>query len=128
MPNLKPAFMKPSENEIKSIVCQLLPNDVIKELVKSSGITLYWRLLTPLVLVWCFIYQRLSSRGDIPASPSADHTCDEVVSHLLSGGADDLSEKKRKPLSRQLQSESTSSYVQDARKEVLQSFAFVCVS
>ena len=96
--------MKPSETEIKSIVRQLLPHDVIRELVKQSGIRLYWRLLTPLVLVWCFIYQRLSN----------DHTCDEVVSHLLAGGADDLSEKKRKkaPLSRQLQSESTSSYVQ----------------
>ena len=32
--------------------------------------------------------------------------------HLLSGGADDLTERKRKPLSRQLQSESTSSYIQ----------------
>jgi len=102
MPNLKAAFMKPSETEIKSIVRQLLPRNVIRELVESSGIRLYWRLLTPLVLVWCFIYQRLSK----------DHTCDEVVSHLLSGGADDLSEKKRKPLSRQLQSESTSSYIQ----------------
>lgn len=102
MSNLKPAFYKPSDTEIKSIVRQLLPHDVIKALVKSSGIRLYWRLLTPLVLVWCFIYQRLAN----------DHTCDEVVSHLLSGGADDLSEKKRKPLSRQLQSESTSSYVQ----------------
>ncbi|MBC8457187.1 MAG: hypothetical protein H8D67_04225 [Deltaproteobacteria bacterium] len=102
MPNLKPAL--PSESEIKAIVRQLLPRDVIKELVKNSGVRLYWRLLTPLVLVWCFIYQRLSK----------DHTCDEVVSHLLSGGADDLTDRKRNkaPLSRQLQSESTSSYVQ----------------
>ena len=104
MSNLKPAFYKPSDTEIKSILRQLLPRDVIKELVRESGAKLYWRLLTPLVLVWCFIYQRLCR----------DHTCDEVVSHLLSGGADDLSKKKRNKalLSRQLQSESTSSYVQ----------------
>lgn len=101
MSNLKPAFYKPSDTEIKSIVRQLLPRDVIKELVRKSGVRLYWRLLTPLVLVWCFIYQRLSK----------DHTCDEVVSHLLAGGADYLCETKR-PLSRRLQSENTSSYVQ----------------
>lgn len=103
MSNLKPGFVKPSETEIKSIVRQLLPRDVIKELVCKSGAKLYWRLLTPLALVWCFIHQRLSN----------DHTCDEVVSYLRAGGADDLEpQKDEAPLSQQLQSDSTSAYVQ----------------
>lgn len=77
---LSSALVKPSPTDMLSVVQELLPRAVIKELVLASGVTLYWRLLTPLVLVWCFIYQRLAS----------DHCCDEVVSHLHAGGADAL--------------------------------------
>jgi hypothetical protein len=103
MGNSKPLLVKPSTPEIITIFRQLMPTEVIKELLHASGVTLYWRLLTPLVLLWCFIYQRLSK----------DHTCDEVLSHLRSGDADHLVSKEGKaPLSQELKSENTSAYVQ----------------
>jgi hypothetical protein len=109
-------LVKPNVSELLSIVPELMPRDVIKEFVKKSGVKLYWRLLTPLIIVWCFIYQRLEK----------DHTCDEVVSHLLSGveravalprlGADDLDlqEQDKPPLSQRLQSENTSAVEESA--------------
>lgn len=65
---------------------------------------LYWRLLTPLIVLWCVVVQRLL----------ADHSCDGVVSHLHTGAADGLDpvDRHEQPLSQRLQSENTSAYVQ----------------
>jgi hypothetical protein len=65
---------------------------------------LYWRLYTPLVVLWCLILQRLQ----------ADHTDDAVVTHLHTGAADTLDphDPHRQPLSQRLRSESTAAYVQ----------------
>lgn len=67
-------------------------------------VRLYWRILTPMVILWGFIFQRLS----------AEHSCDAYVEYLQSGGADelDLDDPHQEPLSKRLCSESTSAYVQ----------------
>jgi IS4 transposase len=65
---------------------------------------LYWRLFTPLIVLWCLILQRLQ----------AGQTDDAVVSHLHSGAADALDphDPHPQPLSQRLHSESSSAYVQ----------------
>ena len=97
-------IVKPNPEDIMPICRELLPRRKIKELVKASGVRLYWRLLTPLIMVWGFILQRLNP----------DHTCDAVVSHLHTGAADNLDpdDPHVEPLSKRLTSESTSAYVQ----------------
>lgn len=66
--------------------------------------TFYWRLFTPLIMLWCLIVQRLN----------ADHTCDAVISHLHSGAADalDQADPHAQPLSQRLRSENSSAYAQ----------------
>lgn len=95
---------KPSPEEMFPIYQELLPRPRVKGFVKGAGVKLYWRLLTPLVVMWLMIYQRLNS----------DHTCDEVVSHLHSGAMDafDPADEHQEPLSKRLTSESSSAYVQ----------------
>jgi hypothetical protein len=87
---------------------QVFPRSVLKPLIRAAGVTLYWRVLTPLVILWGLIYQRLN----------ADHTCDAAVSYLRSGAVDDLDQADRHevPLSRRLRSESTSAYVQGRQR------------
>ena len=65
---------------------------------------LYWRILTPLVMLWGLIYQRVN----------ADHSQDGVLTHLKGGGADHLAQGEggQRALSKRLSSESTSSYAQ----------------
>jgi len=76
----------------------------VRDWVQVSNAKLYWRLLTPLVILWGFIFQRLN----------ANHTCDAAVSHLHTGAADGLvpPDPVAGPLSQRLTSESTSAYVQ----------------
>jgi hypothetical protein len=73
-------------------------------LADELQVRLYWRVLTPMVILWGFIFQRLS----------AEHSCDAYVDYLHSGGADelDLDDPHQEPLSKRLCSESTSAYVQ----------------
>lgn len=73
-------------------------------LADELQVRLYWRVLTPMVILWGFIFQRLS----------AEHSCDAYVEYLHSGGADelDLDDPHQEPLSKRLCSESTSAYVQ----------------
>ena len=59
---------------------ELLPAQVIRQLICDTGKTFYERLFTPLVVVWGLIFQRLNS----------DHTCDGVVSHIAGGAVDHL--------------------------------------
>lgn len=65
---------------------------------------LYWRCLTPLVVLWGLVLQRLRP----------DHRGDAVVSHLQTGAADalDPADPHPQPLSYRLRSESTSAWTQ----------------
>ena len=68
----------------------------------------YHRIFTPLILVWCMIFQRLNH----------DHTCDAVVSKLRAGGFDQLDKDPSKAkLSQRSRSESTAAYCK-ARKRI----------
>jgi IS4 transposase len=100
----KSPLVKPTPEEIMPIYQELLPRQKIKKLVKQAGVRLYWRMLTPLVMVWGFIFPRLNP----------DHSCDAAVSHLHSGAVDNLDPEDEEvdPLSKRLKSESSSAYVQ----------------
>jgi len=67
----------------------------------------YRRIFSLVVTLWYLIFQRLH----------ADKTQDAVVKDLRQGGADRLSPSRRKPLSKQVRSQATSSY-NDARQRV----------
>lgn len=97
-------IVKPSLEEIMPLYQELFPRHKIQALVKAAKAKLYWRTLTPLVVLWGFIIQRLQP----------DHSCDAAVCHLHSGAADDLdpADPHEEPLSQRLKSESTSAYVQ----------------
>lgn len=97
-------IVKPSVAEIMPLYQELFARHKIQALVKAAQVKLYWRLLTPLVVLWGFVIQRLQP----------DHSCDAVVCHLHSGAADNLDAADRhvQPLSQRLKSESTSAYVQ----------------
>lgn len=61
----------------------------------------YQRIFTPLVLLWCLIYQRLHDT----------HTCDAVVSQLHAGAMDHLAPAPHKaPLSQRIHSENTAGF------------------
>lgn len=91
---------KPGPAELLPVFQELLPVRVIQDLVRASKRRFYERLFTPLILVWCMIYQRLN----------ADHTLDAVVSYVASGAVDHLDERHAQPVSQRKQSESTAAY------------------
>ena len=86
--------------EIMPVFQKFLPRTYIDQLIENTAKNFYQRVLTPTVLQWGLIYQRLS----------ADHTYDEVVAHLKSGAADHLSVDREKPISARLRSENTAAY------------------
>ena len=96
--------VRPTSAELLPIYQELFPRRIIKQFVKETPVQLYWRLLTPLLIVWGLVFQRLQP----------DHTCDAAVSHFHSGAVDHLDRSRRHtlPLSKRLTSESTSAYVQ----------------
>ena len=102
MPN--PTCVKPNPSQLMPLYSDLFTRLKLKQLIRSQGITLYWRILTPLIVLWGMIYQRLS----------ADCTCDAVISYLHSGATDaiDPEDTHQLPLSKRLVSNSTSAYVQ----------------
>lgn len=96
--------VKASIEDLLAIFGEIFSRKVIKQWVKKSKVRLYWRVLTPLIILWGLIYQRLN----------IDHTCDAVISHFYTGAVDGLDKEDTNqfPVSRRLKSESTSSYVQ----------------
>lgn len=69
---------------------------------------IYHRLFSPIVLLWCLLFQRLN----------ADHSCDAVVAQLRSGSFDHLESQAGKlPISQRCRSESNAGYCQ-ARKRL----------
>lgn len=121
-PKLVPTTVRPTLAELLPIYQELFPRRIIKQFVKEAQVQLYWRLLTPLVIVWGLVFQRLQP----------DHTCDAAVSYFHSGAVDHLDRSRRHtlPLSKRLTSESTSAYVQGRNRlplAVLQSaLRYVC--
>ena len=67
-------------NGVLPLFRQLLTAIRVTELVAATGQRFYQRLFTPLVILWGFIFQRLSP----------NHTCDAAVSYFASGAADGL--------------------------------------
>lgn len=102
--NPAPSRLRPHPAELLPLYQELFSSRLIKHFGAATPERLYWRLLTPLLIIWGLIFQRLNP----------DHTCDAVVSYLHTGAADGLTHPHRQglPLSRQLTSESTSAYVQ----------------
>jgi hypothetical protein len=84
---------------------EIIPSQIIRDLYQETKKKYYERLLSPLLLLWGFIFQRLN----------ADHSCDAAWSYLTS---DDI--QARFGLQKegvQTISESTSAYCQ-ARKQL----------
>lgn len=102
-----PVSARPSTSELLPVFQELLPVRVVTELVYASEKRFYVRIFTPLILLWCMIYQRLHS----------DHACDAVVSYVKSGAIDHLAERPDKgPLSARLKSESTASFCKGRKR------------
>ncbi|MEO7908440.1 MAG: hypothetical protein ABIV47_02205, partial [Roseiflexaceae bacterium] len=101
-----PTCVHPTLEELFPVFRSCFTRATIRQLLAQSAptTTFYWRLFTPLVVLWCLIVQRLS----------ADHTGDAVLCHLHSGAADalDPADLHAQPLSQRLISESTSAYTQ----------------
>ncbi len=97
----------PSIQQVLPVFKELLPAEVVRELVKACGGCFYERIFTPLIVVWCFIFQRLN----------ADHKLDAVVSHVSDGAVDHLDDRGRVPVSERIESESTAAYSK-ARKRM----------
>jgi hypothetical protein len=71
----------------------------------------YRRIYTPLILIWCLIYQRLNP----------DHSCDAVVNKLRSGGFDQIDKDANKAkLSQRCRSESTAAYCKARKRTPIQ--------
>src|SRR5512139_3040967 len=81
------------------VFADLLPEEIVANLLAQVARRFYRRLFPPLVVLWGFIYQRLQ----------VDHTCDAFVSHLTSGAAPHLYPWRadRRPMS-----ENTAAYCQ----------------
>lgn len=104
---------EPSIPQLQSTFKEYLPPEVVEDLVKASQASkppkrgLYKRVLTPFVVVWCFILQRLND----------DHTCDAVLSWIHSGALDGLDDGSGVPLSERMKAQNTGSYCR-ARKRM----------
>ncbi len=101
----------------------ILPVQVARDLMKSYGGRFYERLFTPLIVIWCFIFQRLN----------ADHSLDAVVSHITSGALDHLVDGDGLAPSERIESQSTAGYSRARKRmplavlqEVTRHFAQTC--
>lgn len=106
MPALVQPASRPSSAELLPVFQELLPVQVLRDLIQASKKRFYERLFTPLILVWCMIYQRLN----------ADHSLDAVVSYVATGAVDRLDQRHVEPVSQRLQSESTAAYSQGRQR------------
>lgn len=97
----------PSIQQVLPTFQELVPAEDVQALVKASGKRFYERLFTPLIVVWCFIFQRLNS----------DHSLDAAVSHVGSGAVDHLEDRHRLRVSERIKSENTAGY-SNARKRL----------
>ncbi|MFZ1465107.1 MAG: hypothetical protein WAV60_13735, partial [Anaerolineae bacterium] len=106
MAALAQSARRPSSAELLPVFQELLPVQVLRDLVQATKKRFYERIFTPLILTWCMIYQRLN----------ADHSLDAVVSYVGTGAVDRLDQRHAEPLSQRLRSESTSAYSQGRQR------------
>lgn len=95
---------------------ELLPSKVVEDLVKESKVKHYDRIYSPLVTIWCMIFQRLNP----------DHVQDAVVAFVVSGGFDHLGDPKRPPISVRIKSTKPVAYCKARKRlplEVIQGVA-----
>lgn len=100
-----------SIRQIMPFFSQYLSRSTLKGHLEQEGQGgLYWRALTPMVVLWGFIYQRLG-----------EQTCDAYVAYLHAGGADklDAEDPHQQPLSQRLHSVSNSAYAQGRKRLLL---------
>ena len=69
-----PSCVHPSLEELFPVFRSCFSRATIRRLLGQTAptTTFYWRLFTPLIVLWCLIVQRLN----------ADHTADALISHL----------------------------------------------
>jgi hypothetical protein len=102
-PNHKPSMRK-AEKAFQDAFLSSKADAIQLYQVRKS----YQRIFTPIVLLWCLIFQRLNP----------DHSCDAVVAELRTGTFDRLAQQPGKlPLSQRQRSESNAGYCQ-ARKRL----------
>lgn len=104
-----------SIHQLQPVFKAVLSKEVIGDLLKASEKRVYERLFTPMVVMWCLVFQRLNY----------DHSCDAVVSYVGSGAIDDLDDRHSQTISQRIKSESTSGFCQARARlplEVLQAF------
>lgn len=101
-----PTCVHPTPEDLLPVFRICFSRASVQQLLRQTTptTTFYWRVFTPLIVLWCLIFQRLNP----------DHHGDAVVSHLHTGAADalDPADPHEQPLSRRLTSESTSAYSQ----------------
>lgn len=95
---------KPSIHQLLPCFQEIIPAQFVREEMQTACAPkrFYERLFSPLILVWCLVFQRLN----------ADHTCDAVVSHLASGAIDHLDDRHQQPPSQRMRSQDNSAFCQ----------------
>jgi hypothetical protein len=96
----------PSIQHVLPTFQKLFPAETVRALAKASGKRFYERLFTPLLTVWCLMFQRLN----------ADHTLDAAVAHVGSGAVDHLEDRHEEPVSARIVSESTAAYSRSRKR------------
>lgn len=97
----------PSIQQVFPTFKALVPAEEVRSLARMSSRRFYDRIFNPLVIVWCFIFQRLN----------ADHSLDAVLGQVSSGAMDHLDDRHPAPISERIRSESTAAYAK-ARKRL----------
>lgn len=89
----------PSIQEILVVFKSFVNEQEIRDILQQSPKRFYERIFSPMVILWCLVFQRLN----------VDHAGDAVVAHVNSGAVDELS-RHRIPLSLRVKSESTAAF------------------
>ena len=79
---------------------QLLGQTQLKLALQTAPLGWYDRIFSPVVTLWCMIFQRLNH----------DHTLQAAVTHLHLGGADRLAPRQKAPLSKRIISLATTAF------------------
>ncbi len=90
----------PSIQQVLPVFKEALSAAVIEDLLAGSPARFYQRLFTPLIVLWCLVFQRLN----------ADHSCDAAVSYVGSGAVDHLDDHHLLPPSLRMVSQSTAAF------------------
>jgi hypothetical protein len=101
-----PSRAKLSIPQVLALFQALLPLSLVRTWMQAAGVCFYERLFTPLIVVWCMLYQRLQ----------ADHSLDVAVSQVAGGMVDCLDQGERAPVAERLRSQNTAAYSKARRR------------